>query len=143
VGARFHAPRDPDEDVAPAEPSPTGGDRFGRPSFGVERRGYDRRQVDRYVEDAITERARLLAEVEELRRAHDVLLLRLERATVPPPRAPSSVPATATPSGEIAEKLLRTARREALMIRAEAQRAAQSMLEAARADLERERRSPS
>jgi hypothetical protein len=55
--------------------------------------------------------ARLLAEVEELRRAHDVLLLRLERATVPPPRAPSSVPATATPSGEIAEKLLRTARR--------------------------------
>lgn len=130
VGARFRHHAKPRERPSRSEASSGG--------FPVVRRGYDRQEVDARLEELHAELDRLRAELgaargrlddtraEVERLQHEAWQLRTQRGEPEP--APS-------PLGPLAEKIVRSAQREAMLIRATAQKEAGRILEAARAQV--------
>lgn len=141
VGARFRhqgTGREP-EPAAPVE-APA--------RFDVIRRGYDRHQVDVRIDAMEAELQQLRERLSTAERERDAVHVRLSAMEAEQWRARTEnlnqddasrrAPAE-TPRGSIAEKVVRLAQREALMVRATAQHEATRILDAARSRAERDR----
>lgn len=152
VGARF--PR------AAAQPTPPEREvqvpvvREVRASFDLAMRGYDRRQVDEHFAAAedeirtlrqqkdILERGlgEALARITKLTAQRDELRRREADSTVSPAPSDSADSDPYRPPGPVTDKLVRLARREAALVRANAAREAADILAAARVQAEAYRR---
>jgi cell division septum initiation protein DivIVA len=133
----------------PAEPA-------SQPSFDLVLRGYHKGQVDQHLA-AVQDEIRTLyqqrdalkrdldtavARTTDLSTQLDQLQRRLESDTTTPPTAsdPTIGSDPYSPPGPITDKLVRVAKREAALVRANATREAANILEAARAEAEAYRR---
>ena len=128
VGARFRHQGKPRE--KPSRPDPHGG------GFAVVLRGYDRNQVDERFQELDAELDRLRS---ELRRAQERLdeyrgeVDRLRYGALRARQDERGAEEPVTNRGPLADKIIRSAQREALLIRANAQREAARIVEAAQA----------
>jgi cell division septum initiation protein DivIVA len=128
VGARFRHQGKPRE--KPSRPDARGGE------IPVVLRGYDRNQVDERFQQLDAELERLRS---ELRRAQERLdeyrgeVDRLRHGALRARHDEGGAEEPVTNRGPLADKIIRSAQREALLIRANAQREAARIVEAAQA----------
>jgi len=131
-------------------------EKASQPSFDLVLRGYHKAQVDQHlvaVQDEITtlrqqrdalkrELDSAVARTTELTAQLGTLQQRLESDAATPPTASDPMTRTepSSPPGPITDKLVRVARREAALVRANANREAANILDAARAQAEAYRR---